>query len=129
MPMLDDAAAHASLANDYGTTRGANAADSHEVELWDGNPTVAGSAQLPLTNGYAPATILPADWSAPAGRRTQALATFPAPTGAWPSAPYWVLRGDDGFGWDYGTFTEAVDVTGAGTGPQALVVVYYPSNN
>lgn len=128
MPMLDDAAANASLANDYGTGRGANAADSHELELWDGNPN-AGGSQLPLADGYAPATVLPADWSTPSGRKTSALVSFPAPTGAWPTATWWVLRGDDGLAWDYGTFSEAVNVTGAsGTGPEVTVTVFYPTN-
>lgn len=128
MPMLDDDAAHVVLAARYGPSRAAGMPDAFTLELWDGNPNVAGSAQLPLTNGYAPAAVDHADWSTPAGRATTVLVTFPDSTGAWPSAPWWVLRGDDGFGYDYGTTLEASDVTGAGAGPQVTVTVFYPSN-
>lgn len=129
MPMLDDEAADAVLASRYGASRAANMPDAHTLELWDGNPNVAGSAELPATNGYAAADVAPADWSTPAARKTTALVTFDAPTGPWPTATYWVLRGDDGYGYDYGTTTEQVDVTGASpAGPQVAVTVFYPAN-
>lgn len=124
MPILDDAAANASLANDFGPTRGANAPDSHEVELWDGDPTIDGSAEL-SGNGYAPATVLPAAWSTPAGRAISALATFGTPSGPWDESTHYVLRGDDGNLWDFGAWAESLQVTEAGDPPTAAVEVFY----
>lgn len=124
MPILDDDAANLSLANDYGAGRGSNAADEHELELWDGDPTLDDSAEL-TGGGYAAAEILPAAWSTPAGRSTQATATFPSPSGAWTAATHYVLRGDDGFGWDFGALAEPLYVTGAGDPPVVVVQVFY----
>lgn len=128
MPILDDAAANVVLAARYGPARAAGMPATFTLELWDGHP-LQGGAQLPLTNGYAPAAVAHASWSTPAQRKTTVLVTFAAPTGAWPSASYWVLRGVDGFGYDYGSTTTQVDVTAASaTGPQVVVTVFYPSN-
>lgn len=124
MPILDDAAANASLANDYGTARGGNAADAHDLELWDGDPSLEDSAEL-TGNGYAAAEILPADWSTPANRQTAATVTFDNPTGAWAVATHYVLRGDDTFGWDFGALAEPLYVTAAGDGPVVTVTVFY----
>lgn len=125
MPVLDDAAANASLANDYGPNRGPNAASSHQVELWDGDPTLGDSAQL-SGNGYNSVQVLPADWSAPTGRQIEVTVNFPAPTGPWVPATHWVLRGSDGHGWDYGTLTQQLYVTDASsTGPTVTVTVFY----
>jgi len=127
MPMGDIEAANAVLATRYGPNRGVLMPDSHTLELWDGHP-FQGGVQL-SGSGYAAATVLPADWSTPADRKTTALVTFAAPTGAWVSVRYWLLRGDDGYVYDYGTPTSQVDVTAASaTGPQVAVTVFYPSN-
>jgi hypothetical protein len=129
VPILDAEARNASLANDYGSARGAGAADSHELELWDGDPTLEDSAEL-SGNGYAAAEIVPADWTAPDGGMTTATVTFDAPTGEWTAATHWVLRDPvTGYGWDYQALSEELNVTGASdTGPEVLVAVFYNDN-
>lgn len=125
MPILDDAARNKSLANDYGPTRGPNAAASHTVELWDGDPSLDGSAQITGGGYAASAPVAPGDWSAPDGGQIQATPTFPSPTGAWSTATHFVLRGSDGLGWDYGVLAEPLYVTGAGGPPEVTVTVFY----
>ena len=56
MPLLDPGAMARSLDNDYGTTRGLNAADSHELVLFFGDPQSDG---VEITEAGR-ATILPA---------------------------------------------------------------------
>jgi hypothetical protein len=126
MPILDDAAANASLAGDFGAARGPNAADSHDLELWDGDPTQDGSAQL-SGNGYAAAVILPADWSTPSGRTVTASVVFDAPTGPWSTATHALLRDPvSGYAWDYGQLAEPAEVTeAADAGPTVTVAVFY----
>jgi len=126
VPILDDAAANASLAGDFGDDRGPNAPDSHMVELWDGDPTLETSAQL-SGNGYAAVEIDPADWSAPVGRTVTASVVFPAPTGAWTTATHCVLRDPvSGLAWDYGQLAEPAEVTeAAAAGPTVTVAVFY----
>jgi hypothetical protein len=126
VPILDDAAANASLAGDFGAARGPNAADSHSLELWDGDPTLEGSAEL-SGNGYAAATILPADWSTPAGRTVTASVVFAAPTAAWATATHCVLRDPvSRLAWDYGQLAEPAEVTeAASAGPTVTVAVFY----
>lgn len=43
MPIRDDAAANASLDNDYGSTKGPNAPAAHELTLFNGDPSAGGS--------------------------------------------------------------------------------------
>lgn len=133
MPIRDTAAMNRSLDNDYGTTRGPNAADSHLLALWDGDPMLdvsEGGGVEVVGGGYARVTVLPADWL-PAVDGRKALAApkqFPTVTAEWPEgAEYWALiDGGDGVTmWDCGPLTEALEVTGPGPGPLVTVAVYY----
>lgn len=112
-------ARNASLDNDYGTTRGSNAADSHEVALYADGVELSG-------NGYARAEILPADWPAADGGQKSAEATFPNPTGAWDPADSWALIDPvTGYVWDAGQLANPVEITAAGDGPTIVVAVFY----
>lgn len=133
MPIRDRAAMSRSLDNDYGTTRGPNAADSHFLALFDGDPMVPledGGGEEVVGNGYARVTVLPADWS-PATDGYKPLTTpkqFPNTTGEWPTgASHWALfDGADGTTmWDCGPLTEVLEVTGAGAGPMVSIAVFY----
>lgn len=127
MPIRDVAAMNRSLDNDYGTARGPNAADSHTLHLFFGDPMEDG---VEITgNGYASVTVLPADWS-PAVDGMKSLTTpaeFPAPTGEWLDSPtHWALFGDDGAWWDCAPLTEPLDVTGASSvGPLVDVTIFF----
>lgn len=133
MPIRDTAAMNHSLDDDYGTTRGPNAADSHLLTLWDGTPMIpvidGGGSEI-VGNGYARVEIFPADWSSAVdGMKTLvAPVQFPATTGEWPEgAEYWgLIDAADGVTmWDCGPLAEPLEVTGAGDGPIVSVSVYY----
>ena len=123
MPLLDPAAMARSLDNDYGTTRGPNAAASHQLVLFFGDPQSAG---VELTEAGR-ATILPADWLASDvdGRKaTAALVQMPDAAAAY-LATHFALYGADGFWWDCAELSEPLDVTETGPGPQVLVELFY----
>lgn len=123
MPIRDAEAMRLSLDNDYGTTRGANAADSHELVMFLGDPMSEG---VEVTDAGR-ATILPADWlpaSVDAVKSVDGLVDLPDPTVAW-SADYCALYGSDGNWWDCWPLTEPMDVEVGGTTPQVLVEIFY----
>lgn len=120
MALVSIEAQNASLDNDYGTTRGPNAADSHEILLLDEDGIeLAGS-------GYARPTVLPADWPAADGGEKTVVAEFGIPTGAWVKAVAWQALGDDGFLWDSVPIVPPLEVTGASVAavPVAITVAY-----
>lgn len=127
MPILSAAAMSASLDNDYGTTRGPNAADAHEMALYDGDPAIDG---VELSgNGYARVTVAPSDWAAAVGgaKTTHSPVQFADATGPWSrQARYWVLfDAADEEAWDYAALNEALSVTDAGPGPAIQPTVFY----
>lgn len=136
MPILDAAARLRSLQDDYGPTRGPNAPDSYTVELWVGDPSLAGSYQMPATttledstvvaNGYAAPTVL-SDNFAPDELGIGVRVQFPDATEEWPdTATHWLLRDTvTGEGWDYALLATPLDVTAPGPGPAVDVTVFY----
>lgn len=123
MPLLDPAAMARSLDNDYGTTRGPNAAASHELVLFFGDPQSDG---VEITEAGR-ATILPADWAASTAdgiKATVDLVQMPDATGDY-LATHFALYGADGFWWDSAELAEPLDVTETGPGPQVLVELFY----
>lgn len=126
MPLVDVGAMNASLANDYGDTRGPQAADSHTLELWYGDPRLEGSVELSAVGGYVAATVLPGDWEAPTGGAIRTVVNFADSTDEWSDpATHWALRGDDGYLWDADALTDPLIVTGPGTITPVLVVIYH----
>lgn len=127
MPLASVAAQNASLDNDYGTTRGPNAADSHELALFSGDPMLGG---VEISGGgYVRATVLPADWGAAAGGAKSATVTFPDTTSEWlTNVTHWLLldAADSTTRWDSASFAEAGEITDMGDGPVATVTVFYP---
>lgn len=131
MPIRDVAAMNRSLDNDYGTTRGPNAADSHELALFDNDPTIDG-VELDAGDcpGYARPDVDPADWAVAAGgqKSTSAPIQFANSTDPWTTqAKWWALvDGDDHTTvWDCAALNEALSVTDAGLGPAIQPTVFY----
>lgn len=126
MPIRDVAAQNASLDNDYGTTRGPNAAASHDVALFIGDPMNDG---VEVTgSGYGRVTVPATGWAlADDGFKTLTVPVeFPPPSGAYPdSVTHWALWAGSVM-WDCGPLTEPLDVTGASpSGPHVSVTVFY----
>lgn len=137
MPIRDTSAMNRSLDNDYGSTRGPNAADSHLLALFDGNPmlSVDDGGGVEITNadnpGYARVTVdQDTDWL-PAENGMKSLVSpkqLPATTGQWLDSPsHWALLdgADDSVMWDCGPLSEPLEVTGAGAGPLITFSVFY----
>lgn len=129
MPIRDTAAMNASLDNDYGPTRGPNAAASHDVALYSGDPMIpadqGGGVEID-GGGYARVPLAAADWEpADAGAKSAAPVTFPDTTAAWATAAtHWALF-DGAVMWDCGPLAEELVVTGPGSGPVVEVTVFY----
>lgn len=119
-----------SLDNDYGETRGPNAADSHELVLFFGDPMSddePGAVPAVEITAAGRATILPADWlpaSADGVKATDGLVTLADSSGAY-VATHWALIDSDGLVWDCAELAEPLDVTGDGDPPQVLVEIFY----
>jgi hypothetical protein len=134
MPIRSVAAMNKSLDNDYGATKGPNAAASHQLALFSSDPLVEDDpTTVELTTGTCPgygrATIANgAAWAAAANgqKATAAPVTMPAPTAEWAvSATHWGLYGSDGSWWDCGPLTDDLLITGAGPGPLVNPVIFY----
>lgn len=125
MPIRDVAAMNASLDNDYGTTRGPNAAASHDLALFVGDPLLGG---VEVTGGgYARVAVAAAAWAAAVDgmKETTNPVAFPATTAAWANAAtHWALYAGTVM-WDCGPLVEPLEVTGAGSGPLVQVAVFY----
>lgn len=131
MPIRDVEAMNASLDNDYGTTRGPNAAASHEVALFMGDPLVDG-VEVGATNddgeatGYARATLPAASWQPAAdGEKTAGLVTFPATTAAYTDSVTHFALITSGVMWDCAPLAEELVVTGAGPGVVLEVTLFH----
>lgn len=134
MPIGDVAAQNASLANDYGATKGPNAAASFSLELWAGDPG-NGGVQMDAAGGYAPVTVTNDGTNFPApdgGQIVAAVQTFATPTGEWTAggnpdvATHWLLRDTaTGAAWDYGALGDEISVEAAGTAVTVQPVIFY----
>lgn len=130
MSLLDTAAQNASLDNDYGASKGANAPTAHEVALFTDHPDLGGT-ELTSTGGYARVswTNDGTNWpAASGGQKTSATVTFPVPTAAWSdTATYWVLfdAADSTTRWDCGRLSEEISVDEAGGSVTAVLTIYY----
>lgn len=122
--LVDVAARNASLDNDYGTTRGPNAADAHEVALLDLDGVELDDVTSP---GYARVTVDSDDWPAAAdGQKTLAV-DFDPPTDEWVAAAGWQLIDPvTDTVWDAGELVDLLEVTAASSvGPQVVITVAY----
>jgi len=133
MTLISTAAQNKSLANDYGASKGPNAASAHKVRLYVGDPA-AGGSELASTGGYTP-PVLSNDgtgWpSTPsAGAITSAPVTFATSTAAWASVPTHFLLEDNttGDAWDSGPLANEIVVDQAGTVVTATLTVFYNSS-
>lgn len=130
MPILSVEAQGESIDNDY-TTRDC------ELELWDGDPEEAGSAELDPVDcpGYAPAAVPASAWPvAVDGLKVSDVIQFPDATAAWEvTGTHWVLRDPlTGYGWDFGIARDEagqpIDITEAGNGPAMRLRIFYDNN-
>lgn len=144
MPIRDVAAQNASLNNDYGATKGPNAAPSHLVALFAGDPgnggvEIADTTEVDdgaggttfVANGYARASITNdgTTWAAAADglKSTNAPVQFPAALAEYPATiTHAALFAPDGVTmWDYSPTADPIDVTAAGNGPAVALTVFY----
>lgn len=112
---VDPEAQSASLANDYGASKGANAPASHDLYLYAGHPQAGG---VQLTTGYTAPTITNdgTSWPAPSGGLLTGAAVTINYTGTLASpATHWALVGSDGFVWDAAEVPEGPWSGGSGT--------------
>jgi hypothetical protein len=144
MPIRDVAAQNASLDNDYGATHGPNAPDSHELALFDADPTVDGveladttevddgaGGTTTVANGYARVTVTnDATWAAADGGRKETVdpVQFADAVAAWETARYWALIDPvTGYVWDCAPLAAPVDVSVAGPGPAVVPAIFFDS--
>lgn len=145
---MDLAAQIASLKNDFGASKGPNAAAAFAVELWIGSPD-GGGQEMPTTtvltdddgvettvaNGYAPApltnngTNFPVPDADSGILETPLVAGFPTSTAAYPAAvTHWVLR-DTATGaiWHAAAFPadQRITVGAAGVKPVPVLSIFY----
>lgn len=131
MPIRDTAAMDASLDNDYGLTRGPNAASSHSLAFFRGDPMTEDGVELDAGDcpGYARITVTAAQWLASAdGFKSTVLLTFPSTTGAWADFPTHAAMLDGDTMWDCVPLLEPLAVTSAGPGPRLTFTVFYDDN-
>lgn len=142
MPILSTAAENSSLDNDYGATKGPNAAAAHQVALFMGDPMVDGvevpdtteteAAPLGAPNGYERVVLTNDGTTWPAASDGQKLslivAQFPDALEAYPGTVTHAVLYDDAdgvTGWDCFPLLEPLDVTEAGDGPAVSLCVFY----
>jgi hypothetical protein len=131
MALLDTAAQNASLDNDYGATKGPNAAAAHQLALFAGDPQAGGVELDNTVGGYARVTITNngTNWpAASGGAKTATFQAYAASTDAWSAvATHWVLfdAADGTTRWDSGRLDTAISVDGPGETPNVAPTVYY----
>lgn len=138
MPIRSVAAQVASLKNDYGTSRGANAPASWELAIFTSDP-MTGGTEMPTTtggvaNGYARVTVANTDANFPApdpvtGELVATAIVMPTSLAAYPATgTHWQLFAvGTGDAWDCAAFaaTDRVVVTGAGAAPRPVLSIFY----
>lgn len=137
MPIRDADAMRRSLDNDYGVTAGPNAASSHLLALYVGDPMIpaaeGGGTEVDAVDnpGYDRAPVPRASWlPATAEGRKDLVApiVLPDTAGEWDDAPdHWALldADDPDVMWDCGPLGEPLEVEGAGSGPAVSVSIFY----
>lgn len=125
--LVDETARNASLDNDYGSTRGPNAADEHEVALVDVDGVELDDTSAP---GYARVTIAPGEWPAAEDGQKTVVVDFAAPTDEWiPAAGWRLIDPATDAVWDAGDLVDLLYVTTASdVGPQVVVTVAYQTD-
>lgn len=134
MGLLTTPAQNASLDNDYGATKGPNAAAAHELALYAGDPA-AGGVELDSAGGYARPLVTNngTNWAAAAGgAKTSAILAFAVSTGEWTVAAspavathFLLIDSTTGDFWDSGLLAPPISVDAAGETPHAQLTVYY----
>lgn len=143
---MDVAAQSASLANDYGATRGINAPTSFELALFIGDPTGDGvevddettlvdedtGVETVVANGYARITVAndgtnfpPADAE---GVLTTPVLTFPVSLEEYPDAvTHWQLYAAGDVAWDSGALPrdQRITIDAAGVTPRLTLSIFY----
>lgn len=116
---------NASLANDYGATKGPNAAASHQFAVFEGDPSVDG---VELTGGGYARVTLPNDgtvWPAPVGGQLTITVDLPLtgePTGI--GDHFALFDAADGTScWDTGPLSTDLLYTAAGTYQITITIV------
>lgn len=145
---MDVAAQCASLANDYGATRGPNSAAEFDLELWIGDPNGTGyevptstvlvdentGAESTVANGYVAPVVAndgtnfpPADPAS--GVLTTPVFAAPVSTEEYPEAvTHWLLRDRaTGNAWDSGALPrdQRITVDAAGVTPRLSLAIFY----
>lgn len=129
--LLDPAAQSASLDNDYGATKGANAAAAHEVALFNGDPTQGGTELDSTVGGYARVVLTNngTNWpAASSGAKTSAAVPFAASTAAWSDTATWFVlfdHADSVTRWDAGLLDSEVSVDAVGDVASPTLTIFY----
>lgn len=130
---LSQTARAKSLANDFGPTRGPNAADSFIAHLYDDHPEFGG-VELDTTScpGYVAPTIDNDDFAADGDGGMSVVVELADATAAWTKVGRWVVLENaavaDEF-WDY-VQVDAVTVSAAGPFPEDLeITVLYADDS
>ena len=99
-----------------------------EVALFDADPDLGG-VEL-AGNGYGRSACTAGDWTpATGGVKSTIPLTFPDATGEWVTATHVGLYDPVAAAWaDVVPLEEPLDVTGAGSGPQVVISVFYDNN-
>lgn len=130
MTLYSVAAQNASLDNDYGATKGPNAAAAHEVALFTNDPDLGG-VELDAIGGYARVvwTNNGTNWpAASGGQKTSAPLAFPDATDAWSDTAKWYVlydAADSTTQWDGAPLSDEISITAAEAGPIAELTIYY----
>lgn len=130
MTLLSTAAQNKSLDNDYGSSKGANAAASHKVAMYAGDPATTGT-ELAATGGYAQVTLTNNGTSWPSvaagGAKTSMQITFPTSTAAWSDVAthFLLLDATTGDEWDSGPLSAELSVDQAGVIAKVTLTVFY----
>jgi hypothetical protein len=134
MALVSIPAQNASLDNDYGATKGPNAAAAHEVALYAGDP-LTGGVELDSAGGYARPVVSNdgTTWAAAdGGAKTSAVVTWDVSTAEWTSAGdpavadyFLLIDSATGDFWDSGLLSDPISVDAAGATPSAVLTVFY----
>lgn len=135
MSLLDVAAQNASLDNDYGATKGANAPAAHQVAIFTDHPDLGG-VELDSFGGYARVmwTNNGTNWpAASGGQKVSADVVFATSSDEWQAGgvsatgTYWVLfdNADGTTRWDCGRISDEVSVSATGAVVTLRLTIYY----
>lgn len=130
MTLLSTDAQDASLDMSYGASKGALAAATHELALFNGDPRTTGT-ELTSAGGYDRVTVTNngTNWPGASGGSTvSAPQVLPTSSGAWSdTATHFVLydAADGTTAWDSGELTEEISIDASGVVVSVVCTVYY----